>query len=212
MLSVYETDTAPLCDDELFERLILEVKPSRRKKIEKLRRKRDKRLSLAAGLLLKKALADHGIDYDEVIITVDENGKPSIPGSGLHFNLSHSDEKVLCAVSDRPVGCDVEKIEEIDIKIAKRFFAEEEYKIIAVSDDSQTEFYRIWTMKESFSKAIGLGLKLPLDSFTFEDGRVLQDAAPETYYVKVSVTDDGYCRAVCSEYDEPCVITEYIIK
>ncbi|MCQ2456481.1 MAG: 4'-phosphopantetheinyl transferase superfamily protein [Clostridia bacterium] len=161
---------------------------------------------------MKKALADHGIDYDEVIITVDENGKPSIPGSGLHFNLSHSDEKVLCAVSDRPVGCDVEKIEEIDIKIAKRFFTEEEYKIIAVSDDSQTEFYRIWTMKESFSKAIGLGLKLPLDSFTFENGRVLQDAAPETYYVKVSVTDDGYCRAVCSEYAEPCVITEYRIE
>ena len=121
--------------------------------------------------LLAHALLDHEVSLSHpdmplpVDPVVDEYGKPHLYPVGLpefHFSLSHSGDHSICAVSSGPVGADIEKIGNDKENIAERFFAEEERNYISDADS----FYMIWTLKESFMKALGLGMRLPMESFT----------------------------------------------
>jgi len=96
-------------------------------------------------------------------------GKPFLKGrSDIHFSLSYTDGWIGCAVSTDPVGFDMEKIKEIDLSIAERFFTEDEYLYIKECNDDreQIRFFELWTLKESYIKAIGKGLSCPLNSFS----------------------------------------------
>ncbi len=98
-------------------------------------------------------------------------GKPYIPGSRLRFNLSHTTGAALLAVVlDRELGVDIESIDRtVDYaQIAPRFFAPSEAEALLAlpPDQRQSAFFRCWTRKEAFIKAVGGGLSIPLDSFT----------------------------------------------
>ncbi len=202
-IKVYVGDTSSLEDTALFEKLCKTVSSQRLEKINRISRPEDKRLSLGAELLLKKALSDIGVEVFEVDYI--KNGKPCIKGAeNLFFNLSHSGERIMCTVSSFEVGCDVEKIKPVNLKIAERFFFENEYKAIAeltTEKEQQDMFFRLWTLKESFMKVTGLGMKLPLDSFSInisEDGiSVSQNVDEKTYYFKEYVLETGYKYSVC---------------
>lgn len=231
---VYIASTKELEDEQVFQSLYQTVSKERRDKIDRLKFPKDKRLSLAAEVLLKKALAQNGIDEFE--LEVGENGKPYLKeGSHLecshcvYFNLSHSEERVLCVISDKEAGCDVEKIKDTDYKIARHFFTKEEYDLIEnytikttgneeapeqlthdgdtalkLEEEKQKQymFFRLWTLKESFMKATGLGMKLSLKDFSFsireEKACVYQKVNGEQYYFKEYDRNDGYRYAVCS--------------
>jgi 4'-phosphopantetheinyl transferase len=98
-------------------------------------------------------------------------GKPALECGGAHFNLSHSGCLAAIAVAgpDCEVGIDVEQARPLtDIEqIARRFFcAEEAAEILSLPEAERAQaFFRCWTRKEAFIKAIGDGLSLPLDSF-----------------------------------------------
>lgn len=103
-----------------------------------------------------------------------EQGKPEIALAQntlqLQFNVSHSHEMALIAVTQQhAVGVDVEYClrERHGLDLAKRFFANAEYKALAALPTSQQAdaFFQIWTGKEAFIKAIGKGLSYPLDKF-----------------------------------------------
>jgi len=204
---IYIADISSLLDENVFSEKYNEVSAYRRNKIDKMKFQRDKSLSLGAGLLLKKALSDCGIDEQDAQISVYENGKPHI--DGIEFNLSHSNNKVMCAVSDFPVGCDVELIKEIDFRIAERFFASKEIEQI---DGSIDTFFRLWTLKESFMKVTGLGMSLPLNQFSINLGEeitVSQELNSYEYKFYEYNFDDGYKYACCIENstDKPEIIT-----
>jgi 4'-phosphopantetheinyl transferase len=98
-----------------------------------------------------------------------ERGKPVLAG-GPHFNLSHSGEVALLAVTGvAPVGVDVEQVNRLpDFEhIAERFFARGERDALrqAAPDDYADAWYRCWTRKEAYIKATGDGLHFPLDRF-----------------------------------------------
>lgn len=206
MISVFAAATECLSDGNLFAGLYETVHPRRKEKIDKMRLDKDRRLSLGAGLLLKKALLNFGEDYDNAVFAEDSNGKPYILGGKLFFNLSHSENRVMCAVSDKPVGCDVEKLGKYNDAIAKRFFHKNEYAYILSlgnEEEKRDAFYRIWTQKESFVKAIGLGIRLPFDSFSalVEFGLpVEQSAVNEDYFIRSFDVLDKYKCSVCSVY------------
>lgn len=200
---IYIARTEELKNKELFGRLYSTVSPGRREKIDRMVFNKDKRLSLAAGLLLVKALGDMGTEDYSVVYG--KNGKPYLKDKDIYFNLSHSEEAVMCAVSPCEIGCDTEKVTEIDLEIAKRFFYNKEYEMIIsgrTDAEQQDMFFRLWTLKESFMKATGLGMELPLDSFGIEitaDGiSVRQNIGKEKYYFKEYNLSDGYKYAVCS--------------
>lgn len=157
---IYFADISPLLEEKFFTKKYAEVSDCRKAKIDKMKFQKDKCLSLGAGLLLKQALSECGIEENSVQYSVGENGKPKI--DGIEFNLSHSEKIAMCAVSDFSVGCDVELIKDADLKIADRFFTETEVKQINGNTDT---FFRLWTLKESFIKATGLGMSLPLNQF-----------------------------------------------
>ncbi|MCI5700737.1 MAG: 4'-phosphopantetheinyl transferase superfamily protein [Lachnospiraceae bacterium] len=202
MNKIYISQTKELTNDELFRRLYYIVSEERRKKIDKLVFRKDKILSLAAGILLKKSLSDIGIN--EFCLEYGKYGKPYIKNKNIFFNLSHSEDMVMCAVSDMEIGCDVEKISDIDMEIAKRFFCVNEYEMIKKeqSDEKKKDmFFRLWTLKESFLKATGYGMSLSTNSFciSIENKKisVAHNVNDKKYYFTEYDYNDGYKYAVC---------------
>ena len=122
--TVYIASDEFLLNEHCFLYFYDKVSDYRKQKIDGLKMPEDKRLSLLSGLLLEYALNDVGENGKEIL--VDEYGKPRIKDSDFHFNLSHSKSLALCAISKNAIGCDVEKVREVDLKIAKRYFCKEE--------------------------------------------------------------------------------------
>jgi medium-chain acyl-[acyl-carrier-protein] hydrolase len=97
-------------------------------------------------------------------------GKPFLRDHGLQFNLAHSGNLALLAVAGRrAVGVDVEQVRASieTMTIAERYFAPDELALLrAVPPERQRLlFFRIWTRKEAYMKATGLGLYTPLEEF-----------------------------------------------
>lgn len=95
---------------------------------------------------------------------------PSQNAQQLHFNVSHTHHCVVYAITKNDeVGVDVEYVKKnIDYAaIAKHFFSSQEYALINQAHPSEKcdIFYRIWTCKEAFIKALGLGLSYTLNDF-----------------------------------------------
>lgn len=104
-------------------------------------------------------------------------GKPfiSTPASGSHlrFNVSHTDGLIACAVSERiEVGLDVEDGQrELDLTtLAPHVFTPPEMASFTglTPRDKQAYFFKIWTLKEAYVKALGVGIRLPFNTFSFE--------------------------------------------
>jgi len=99
-------------------------------------------------------------------------GKPRVgPGPGPHFNISHCDGLVACAISDDlELGVDVEPVgRKAPLHLARTYFAPEEERWLASlpAAEQPLGFFRLWTLKEAYIKATGLGLAQPLHDFAF---------------------------------------------
>ena len=105
----------------------------------------------------------------EVVLRHGPRGKPYIDGEGPSFNLSHSGKLALVGVARDELGVDVEKVRRLESlrQIAERHFSDVEYAELAglEGDAQQLAFYRCWTRKEAYIKALGEGLSMALDSF-----------------------------------------------
>lgn len=106
---------------------------------------------------------------EELSFSVNEYGKPFLPDRELEFNLSHSGDYALIAVTrGRNIGVDVEQIREVEIEeLARRNFSPREVsELMALLPEQRLNgFFNCWTRKEAYIKARGLGLSIPLDSF-----------------------------------------------
>lgn len=125
-------------------------------------------------LILSKYI---NIKPENIEFIYSEKGKPSLAQNynnvGIEFNLSHSGELALYAVTkDKKIGIDVEKIRtNCDVEsIAKRFFCESEYQFISRLPEKEKEkaFYQLWTGKEAYLKATGEGLGGGLDTIELD--------------------------------------------
>lgn len=123
------------------------------------------RFAVARGTLRLLAGRYLGRDPEKLAFRYGEHGKPEL--DGLHFNISHSGERLAAAFScDGPVGLDIEKISRRDRArdIAARYFSVRECAELKTSDDAEylCRFYRLWTAKEAVMKATSLGFALEL--------------------------------------------------
>ena len=206
--ALYAVCTAALADEVLYRAAYNAASAARRVKTDRLRSSEDKRRALCAELLLRYALRENGIRPPECF-ACGEYGKPYLPGGELFFNLSHSGEWVICAAAECELGCDIERIGHGNINVAKRFFTKEEYERITSEPSPEKRdvlFCRYWTLKESFLKATGRGLSLPLDSFTVRlgDEITVQGGSVERDFRFREYSDiPGYCCAVCAKGQMP---------
>jgi len=117
-----------------------------------------------------------GVEPRDWVFATNAYGKPDVARPAdvaPRFNLSHSGRLVVCAVTrDAEVGVDIEKWREVPkaVELARRFFAPPEASVVerAPSDRRSRDFLRFWTLKESYVKARGVGLLVPLEGFFFE--------------------------------------------
>ncbi len=96
-------------------------------------------------------------------ISLELCGKPYLPG-GAFFNLSHSGNYAVLAVSPCEVGVDVEQVAPYSQAVAEKCFTAPEREWLSRQSCGQA-FFKLWTGKESVMKATGLGLRLPPESF-----------------------------------------------
>ena len=96
--------------------------------------------------------------------------------AAIRFNLSHTDGLIVCLLAaDREIGVDVEDTTRANIglvEIADRYFSPTEVAALGALPEAARpdRFFDYWTLKESYIKARGLGLQLPLDQFSFHLG------------------------------------------
>lgn len=202
----YTMDTDELEDPECFARNYDRLSKARREKIDTLHYMEDKRRSLGVGMLLKKGFLDYGLKGKEVVIACGPYGKPYLKNRpDIYFNVSHSGKKAAVVFAGTEVGCDIEQTRRANLAVAKRFFCPEEYEYVLRQPglaEQNKAFYRMWTLKESFIKSVGLGLSLPLHAFEIRihDGgkvSVCQHVDKAFYDFREYELDGGYLMALC---------------
>lgn len=153
------------------ESLLALLAPEERERAARFRFETDRDAFIASHGWLRTLLGRYlRADPRGIEFIFGRHGKPAIYGAPVQFNLSHSGAMAACAVArDREVGIDIERIRPVrDVEgIARRFFHPEECrKLLALREDERASaFFRCWTRKEAYIKALGDGLFAPLESF-----------------------------------------------
>jgi 4'-phosphopantetheinyl transferase len=161
-----------------------DLAPDERERAGRFHFERDRcRFVIARGVLRRLLAEALGSAPGEVAFRYGRHGKPELAGgqaaSRLRFNVAHSDGLALFALAwGRGVGIDVERVRSgIDGEgIARRFFSAHEVAALHALPAAVREqaFFRCWTCKEAYVKALGQGLSLGLDRFDVS----LDPAAP----------------------------------
>lgn len=136
-------------------------------KIKRYRRWQDVQLSLLGRILLFKGIEEiyKQKPHDKVIKNTKYN-KPYFEDDLIQFNISHSGDIVVCALSDEhEIGIDIEIVTDIEIDDFKFQMTEKEWGKIMMSSNKKDSFFCYWTQKEAVIKAHGHGLSIPLKSF-----------------------------------------------
>lgn len=205
---VYYADTAPLQDEKVFEKYYEAASSARRTKVDRVRSQNCRIQSLGAGALFQIALNDLDIKPDQPLnFAVNEYGKPYLMDyPQVHFSLSHSGGRVMCAVWNRELGCDVERIRTGSAaekaERAAGYFTPAERTWLASKDTADRgaeKFFRLWTLKESYVKAVGKGLAISLSSFEVSFDEPLLDENGRQWIFHEYHPEDGYCYSVCAD-------------
>ena len=171
-------------DQEVFDKWFKKMDSQRKEKIRCCKNEVDKQRSLLAGILLQ-----FGLENDRF-------------AERIFYSISHSGNYVICVLSDRRVGIDIEnkfrsifsetKEEQLE-KIAKKCLTMgEEIRFQTCDDTKKVDlmmFY--WTRKESYSKALGKGLAMDFASIDTEkmDALYWSDWLEEGYFCSLYVED-----------------------
>lgn len=157
---------------------------------------------LISSLLIRRIIRDElNIPETNITFTYNKYGKPFLNESDFfHFNISHSGDWIVCVIDKHEIGVDIEKIQPIDLDIAKEFFSSQEYNYIMSKpfNERTYAFYEIWTLKESYLKAIGKGLSIPLKSFTIkkENDKFSLDNNNNYNFLNMNIEKD-YILSIC---------------
>jgi 4'-phosphopantetheinyl transferase len=161
------------------------LSPDEIKRAERFRFPIHRQRYIAARGILRRILSCYlGVNAKDIEFRYRDRGKPYVDYPDLEFNISHSHEMAVFAITTTaPIGVDVEKMEKIfKESVAKRFFSEKEYAELMKlkTDNARIEgFYCIWARKEAIIKGLGEGLHFPLGSFSVS-------AKPEIQQLKLT--------------------------
>ncbi len=157
---------------------------------------------------LREILADYvQIPAAELVFERGEFGKPTLRDfPEWHFNVSHSGEKMLLAIShDMPVGIDVEQIKPRRslADLVKKCFApsEQTYWFNLPENEKLTVFYDFWTRKESVVKGIGRGIALGLNRCEIDvnqPNHFLNLPNNENWFTQKIAFSPNYCVAMAT--------------
>lgn len=134
---------------------------------------------LEAGINLSELFASYcimlcsNLVISDMKFNVDEFGKPYLENDDkLHYNISHSKDLIVCVVSERRIGVDIEQIRPVKTNsFVSTFFSENEWSYIQDSKNKYNSFFELWTLKESYVKYLGFGLRKGFSQFEIISSR-----------------------------------------
>lgn len=157
-----------------------------------------------AHALLRECLKPRKIAYNEnTPIVKNEMGKPSLAEfPEVKYNLSHANGIAACIVSDCECGIDCEQVRQYRPNVLRRAFSEGERQLLESTPEELRDlmFFRLWTLKEAYVKALGIGISYPLDTaeFSFGGGRIITDI--EGYSFRQYIIRNGrFVVSVCEK-------------
>ena len=145
-------------------------------------------------------------DGDLPEIFLGPHGKPYFEGtSSLHFNFSDSYPYIVLAISDAPVGIDLQERttnQDVCLRMARRFFPAKEAELVAGSDDPVLLFHRLWTIREAYVKYTGDGLFVsPMNAFAADlENRLVYSVSDHRIlaaFQELTPPDPSFCLTLC---------------
>jgi 4'-phosphopantetheinyl transferase len=187
---------------------------------ERFRYPHDRLRYLLTRILTRCVLSGYtGISPEFLLFSCNPYGKPDIANelskrAGISFNVSHTPNLIVLAVSNNgALGIDVEnfRFRRAPLEIANNTFSSDEATELRslIGEGRNIRFFQYWTLKESYIKARGMGLSIPLDlfSFAFAGDRInlhlkskLCDSASHWKFWQLKLKDD-YLISVCSQQE-----------
>lgn len=142
-----------------------------KEKADNIRSRENRKAYIISRGILRTVLSEYlKVEPGDIVFEYNEHGKPSIANRlnprNVRFNLSHSRDVILYAVAkDKEVGIDVEYMRDVDRaeRIIERFFSQEQRDFYNSQSDGikKTAFFRLWTRREAYGKAMGRGFSVP---------------------------------------------------
>lgn len=191
-----------ISNTDLIKDLKLLLDKDKQQKVEKLQKIKDQKRAIISALLLNDILKYYGLSTSDIIYN--EYGKPYLKNNEICFNISHSGDYVVCAVSKNEIGVDIQEIRKVNDLIVQKKYTEEEQKY--VTDD--VTFTKVWTLKESYVKAIGKGLYQKVEEVETINSNQLSKIGDFQFQ---SMIIDNYCLSICyNKKDKFKIEFEYV--
>ena len=139
----------------------------RRRKADACRNEEDRLCSIAGDHLARLAISEHcGVPMEAIRFARSGDGKPYALDLDVHFNISHSGSLAACAVSDKPVGIDVQVMRLVRKALARKVCTRRELSYLKDAEGfgelltgrALVRFYRVWCSKEAYFKWLGTGI------------------------------------------------------
>lgn len=176
-----------------------EIPKLKKDKINKYKNDEAKTRSIVGEIMLKELLSKRNILYNSLDYYINEYGKPYLKNNNLYFNISHSFDYVITAISDKEIGIDIEKVRKTPLNIINHIATEKEKEYILSSENNIEErIFKIYTLKEAYFKMLGTNLNHILEvEFRIKNNKVYCSDKN----VKAGFIDDidGYIIAYCEK-------------
>lgn len=193
-------------EPEHLEQLMAPLPGWKKARIARFRHEADLYRTLLADRLARKFARDrYGVELADVEFDHNQFGKPRYVRIPAHFNLSHSGEWAAAAFDTQPIGIDIERLREEHLDAIETILSEEERSELdrLSGREKLHRAHALWTLKESFAKALGTGLASPIRdwSFAFDQGgeaRLQHPKEAASFAFKLYEPAEGYVCSVCA--------------
>jgi 4'-phosphopantetheinyl transferase len=191
------TITEQKLDDNSFNFYLNYLNSLLQHKVVQYKRRKDQYNCLFGKLLVYVGyylFTNQKISFDDY--AVGDFGKPYLIHHPIKFNISHTDNIVICAFSKQCIGIDIESIKNIDIQPYSEMFSAEE--MVEIINGGCQTFYTFWTTKEAIAKALGKGFQIP-----FKDIKICNNTGSylnEFFYLKNIRMENAICTLAMEKF------------
>ncbi|MGE7908214.1 4'-phosphopantetheinyl transferase family protein [Lysinibacillus xylanilyticus] len=167
----------------------------REEDVTKYKHLEDQKRTVYGHLLLRYILSKKmNLNMTQIVFSKNKFGKYFLENEhNIHFNLSHSGDWCIGVISDSPIGVDIELMKPINMDVVEyAFHPSEVLQFKQLKNNQQTEyFYKLWTMKESYLKAIGTGFS------SWNQNLTEQYIIEHSHFSEQFIFDNKYMISIC---------------
>ncbi len=223
-IDIWVTRPDQVTDDDLLKRYRALLAPEEGERMQRFVRDMDRHRFLVTRALTRSVLGRY-LSVEAAALQFGKNryGRPFLQNGGddaqtLSFNITHTHDCVVLGITrQRTLGIDIESTSRraATLGIADKHFSERECRALNAlpAADQQQRFFAYWTLKESYIKARGMVLAIPLGKFSFDfadSGHFsfatdpdLQDDAAQWRFWQIGIAEDFLISICASTMDEP---------